>query len=63
MLKATNEIGSTLSLVGYALFAAVPDAPATGPATDPTVTDKRRIKVDWAKIVSPDDGGSEVLSY
>lgn len=63
MLRATNEIGSTTSLVGYALFAAVPDTPASGPATDPSITDKTRIKADWAKIVSPNDGGSEVLSY
>lgn len=63
MLRATNEIGSTTSLVGYALFAAVPDTPTNGPATDPAVTDRARIKVDWAKIVSPNDGGSEVLSY
>jgi hypothetical protein len=63
MLQATNEIGSTTSLVGYALFAAIPDTPSNGPATDASVTDKTRIKVDWDKIVSPDDGGSEVLSY
>jgi len=63
MLRATNEIGSTTSQVGYALFAAVPDTPLTGPATDPAVTDRARITVDWAKIVSPNDGGSEVLSY
>lgn len=61
VLTGTNEIGSTSSLVGYALFAAVPGTPVSGPAPDPTVTDRTRIKADWA--VSPDDGGSEVLSY
>jgi hypothetical protein len=63
MLQATNEIGSATSLVGFALFAAIPDTPINGPSTDASVTNKYRIKVNWMKIVDPSDGGSEVLSY
>lgn len=35
MLKAVNSIGASSSLVGHVLFAAVPNAPAAGPVSDP----------------------------
>lgn len=60
-LKATNEIGTTQSLVGYALFAQVPDAPSAGPTSDASITNKERIKVDWSAVTAT--GGSEILSY
>jgi hypothetical protein len=62
-LEATNHIGTTSSLVGYALYAAVPAAPSAGPASDPAVTTKQRIGVTWAAVDPADTGGSEVLSY
>ncbi len=62
-LIAANEIGSTPSLVGYALFAAVPDAPIYGPTSDREITNRQRIKADWQAIAAGADGGSEVLSY
>mmetsp|Transcript_23476 Transcript_23476/g.36162 ORF Transcript_23476/g.36162 Transcript_23476/m.36162 type:complete len:275 (-) Transcript_23476:4758-5582(-) len=62
-LEATNEIGSTQSLVGYVLFAAVPDDPPNAPTSDATVTNSQKIKVDWSAVLSGSDGGDEVLSY
>jgi hypothetical protein len=60
-LKAVNVIGATPSLVGYALFATVPDAPAAAPASDASVTAIDRIKVTYGAVTA--DGGSEVQSY
>lgn len=62
MLKAINEIETTSSLVGYALFAAIPSAPPA-PTSDASVTNKARIKVDWTEIASPNNGHHEILSY
>lgn len=63
LLKAVNDIGSGSSLVGYALFAAVPNAPSAGPASDATITNKERIKVTWAALGTAETGGSEIESY
>jgi hypothetical protein len=63
MLNAINEIGTTPSLVGYALFAAAPTAPTLGPATDASITQQDRIKVTWPAATSANNGGSEVTSY
>jgi len=63
MLRATNEISSTASLVGYALFAAVPSAPAAGPSSDASITNKARIAATWSAIPTADNGGSEILGY
>lgn len=62
MLKAINEIDTTSSLVGYALFAAIPSAPPA-PTSDASVTNKDRIKVLWTEIASPDNGYHEIISY
>ena len=62
MLKAINEIDTTSSLVGYALFAAIPSAPPA-PTSDASVTNKERIKVLWTEISSPANGYHEIISY
>jgi len=38
MLTATNNIGTSTSVVGYVLFASVPLTPAAGPVSDPSLT-------------------------
>lgn len=63
MLRATNHIGSTTSLVGYALFAQVPLAPVTGPTSDASITNRERIAAVWTGIPVSDNGGSEILGY
>jgi len=63
MLRATNHIGSTLSLVGYALFASVPSAPVAGPSSDASITNKERIAATWSAIPASSNGGSEILGY
>lgn len=63
LLQATNAIGTGSSVVGHALYAAVPAAPADGPASDAAITSRERIRVTWAASEGGDTGGSEILSY
>ena len=63
LLKATNSIGTSSSLVGRALFARIPSAPTTAPVSDATITNNQRIKVTWAAISGTETGASEILSY
>lgn len=60
-LKAYNVVGSTYSeSVGY-VIADLPTAPASAPATDPSITNQTKLKVDSTAV--PSDGGSPILTY
>ena len=62
-VRAFNQAGSTDSAALSVVLAAVPDTPLTGPHSDASVTNERRIKVDYAPLATSQNGGSAVLSY
>jgi hypothetical protein len=52
-----------VSEVAHAILASLPSQPADVPVSDASVTSAVAIKVSYARPVSPDDGGSPIVSY
>ena len=61
-IVASNQQGSVESFLSAPmLWAGVPAKPSAAPRSDPLVTDRRQIKVDYPAV--SDDGGAPVLTY
>jgi hypothetical protein len=62
-VRAYNANGYSDSPTLYAILAAAPDKPSSGPISDASVTNQHRIKVNYGPQPASENGGSAILTY